>query len=660
VGGGLVRLPEIPVPDPQAAVLANPEVPEEKRFCGKCGAPVGRSRGGRPGRLKGHCNQCPTGQFDFEPKLHPGDIVGGQYEVIGCLAHGGLGWVYLAWSRKVEFWVALKGLLDTGDEDAMTAAAAERRFLASMEHPNIVKIHNFVEHQGDEYIVMEYVGGTSLRDLLKQRRQGGRIDPLPVPQAAAYILEILPALGYLHRLGLVYCDFKPDNVILQHDSVKLIDLGGARRLDDESSAVYGTVGYQGPEIEELGPSVASDLFTVARTLAVMVLDFRGYQSTYRYTLPDPADHPVLASNDSMYRFLLKGTAAHPDDRFQSADEMASQLLGVLREVVALESGEPQPAASTVFAGPGHPFGETDDGQLVSPAWAALPGLRVSPDDPASAALAALPDGDPSDLADLLRELTPRTIEVELRLARAELEAGQTGVEVTLDGIERRDPWEWRVDWYRGLRALAIGDPDGAYEAFDRVYCEVPGELAPKLALALAAETGGDRTTAAHLYDIVSRTDPGFTIAAFGLARCRLASGDRAGAVAAYERVPPTSGSYVRARTRAARALVGPDGPRPPSSGELTAAARAIEQLPLDTEQRSALTREILIAALRMVRAGEAPPEDGATIFGRPLRERDLRVGLEDAYRTLARYAATRSARVDLVDHANRVRPRTLT
>jgi len=340
--------------------------------------------------------------------------------------------------------------------------------------------------------------------------------------------------------------------------------------------------------------------------------------------------------------------------------MASQLLGVLREVVALESGEPQPAVSAVFAEDGHPFGETDDGQLVSPPWVALPTLRVSPDDPAWATLATLPDSDPAALADLLRDLTPRSTEVELRLARAELEAGLVEVEVTLDAIERRDAWEWRVDWYRGLRALAIGDADGAYEAFDRVYCEVPGEVAPKLALALAAETGGDLAAAAHLYEIVSRTNPVFTSAAFGLARCRLGSGDRAGAVAAYERVPVASGSYVRARTRAARALVGSDGTRPPSSAELLAASRAIEHLPLDTEQRSALTRDILMAALRMFRSGESAPEESTTIFGRPLRERDVRVGLEDAYRTLARYADTRAARVDLIDHANRVRPRSLT
>ena len=80
------------------------------------------------------------------------------------------------------------------------------------------------------------------------REAGGSYNPLPVDQALAYILEVLPAFQYLHDLGLVYCDFKPDNLIQIGDAVKLIDLGGVRRLDDEESAIYGTVGYQAPEV----------------------------------------------------------------------------------------------------------------------------------------------------------------------------------------------------------------------------------------------------------------------------------------------------------------------------------------------------------------------------------------------------------------------------
>ena len=105
------------------------------------------------------------------PKLRAGDVVGDQYEVAGCLAHGGLGWIYLARDRNVaDRWVVLKGLLDSDDDDAIAAALAERLFLAEVEHPNIVKIINFVERDGAGYIVMEYVDGVSLKALLAARR----------------------------------------------------------------------------------------------------------------------------------------------------------------------------------------------------------------------------------------------------------------------------------------------------------------------------------------------------------------------------------------------------------------------------------------------------------------------------------------------------------
>ncbi|MFD7629137.1 tetratricopeptide repeat protein [Streptomyces sp. NPDC059851] len=357
LGAGLVNVPEVPRPDPSTAVLQNPEVPERKRFCSRsdCGAPVGRARGDRPGRTEGFCTKCGH-PYSFVPKLRPGDVVHGQYEVAGCLAHGGLGWVYLAVDRAVaDRWVVLKGLLDTGDQDAMAAAISERRFLAEIEHSNIVRIYNFVEHLDqrtgslDGYIVMEYVGGKSLKEIANERRRpDGRRDPLPVEHACAYGIEALEALGHLHSRNLLYCDFKVDNAIQQQDQLKLIDMGAVRRMDDDQSAIYGTVGYQAPEVAELGPSVASDLYTVARTLAVLTFDFQGYTNVFADSLPDPQHIEVFQRYESFYRLLVRATDPDPDRRFSSAQEMADQLTGVLREVVALQTGTPRPQLSTLF------------------------------------------------------------------------------------------------------------------------------------------------------------------------------------------------------------------------------------------------------------------------------------------------------------------------
>ena len=657
LGAGLVEVPPVPSRDPAEAVMANPMVPESRRFCSRCGEPVGRGRDGAPGRTSGFCRKCGA-EFSFEPKLRPGDIVAAQYEVVGCLAHGGMGWIFLAKDRNVsDRWVVLKGLLNTGDDDAMAAALAERRFLAEVEHPNIVKIFNFVQHESSGYIVMEYVGGRSLKQILSERRaaHAGEADPLPPAQAIAYMLEILPALGYLHDMGLLFCDFKVDNVIQTRHSLKLIDLGGVIRIDEPASAVFGTVGYQAPEIASAGPSIPSDLFTVARTLAVLCFDFRGYQGTYKFTLPGADSVPLFQRFDSLYWFLLKATAPNPDDRFQSAEEMADQLYGVLREVVAAEEGHPVPAPSKLFSGPIRGTAGRVD-------WRTLPRPQVAGDDPGAGYLATITATDPKQLLAHLEAAPEQSLEIQLREAATMIELSDWDeLESRLAAIEAGDAWEWRSSWYRGVADLARERPDDARAHFVSVYRALPGELAPKLALGVVCELAGEPAEAARWFETVSRTDPSFTAAVFGLARCLLATGDRAGALSAYERVPDSSSAYVDAQTTRIRCLSGLDGGGDPSADDLLRAGAVLESLgDLDGEHRTKLTAELLETALRLAENGTVRTNGPTRLLGRLMVERDLRLGLEQSYRALARGASSRGERIRLVDQANRVRPRTWT
>jgi serine/threonine-protein kinase PknG len=647
-------MPTIPPRDPAEAVMKDPSVPESRRFCGRCDAPVGRGRDGEPGRTSGFCRNCGT-PFSFNPKLATGDVVAGQYEVVGCLAHGGLGWVYLAKDRNVsDRWVVLKGLLNTGDDDAMAAALAERRFLAQVDDPKIVKIFNFVQHDTSGYIVMEYVGGRSLKQMLADRREanGGEPDPLPTAQAIAYMLEILPALGYLHEHDLLFCDFKLDNVMQTRNSLKLIDLGGVYRIGEPSAAIFGTVGYQAPEIAALGPSVESDLFTVARTLAVLCFEFRGYQGALKFTLPAQDSVPVLAQYDSLYRFLLTATAPSPDDRFHSAEEMSDQLYGVLREVVAAETGNPVPGTSSVFTGAQRPGIERPD-------WRVLPRPQVAGDDPAAGYLATITVADPQQQIAQLRAAPDQTPEVKLRLAATLTEVGDfDAASRSLDEVEGEDPWDWRTGWYRGVIELARDHPQDALTRIRAVYHALPGELAPKLGLALAAENADEVADAASWYEIVSRIDPSFTAATFGLARCRLAAGDLDGTLAAYQRVPDSSSAYLEAQVARIRCLSSAGNAVPPTLERLIQAGSILEGVQLDAEQRARLSAEVLEPALSLTqRDGD---QRRATLLGRPVAERDVRIGLEGAYRSLAKRAGTPSERIALVDRANRVRPRTWT
>jgi serine/threonine-protein kinase PknG len=177
---------------------------------------------------------------------------------------------------------------------------------------------------------------------------------------------------------------------------------------------------------------------------------------------------------------------------------------------------------------------------------------------------------------------------------------------------------------------------------------------------MAAESAGEVDEAAAWYDIVSSTDPAYTTAAFGLARCRLAAGDRPGALAAYERVAESSSSYVHAQVARIRCLIDWNDSREPELSDVVTAAAAVETLALDGEYQTRLTSEVLRAALELIMEGKVDEDGDRLLAGYPMNERELRLGVEHSYRNLARHATTTIARIQLVDAANDVRPRTWT
>ncbi|MBF8188972.1 protein kinase [Nonomuraea sp. K274] len=642
--GTIADLPSVPPRDPVGAVMTDPEVPEEKRFCANpaCAQAVGRSREGRAGLTDGFCPHCRT-QFSFTPKLSKGDLVAGQYRVLGCLAHGGLGWVYLAADENLDgMWVVLKGLLNTNDAEALAAAEAERKFLTTVDHPNIVKILNFQRSEGLGYIVMEYVGGKSLHEL---RRQG----PLPLRETLMYGREILHAFGYLHEQGLVYCDLKPANVIRVGKRLKLIDLGAVQHIGSPPGTSWATVGYHAPELDTRPSSVTSDLYTVARTLAVLAISSyspaRGGTAT---PLPQDCGH------ESFTRLLRRATAADPADRFQSAWEMEDQLVGVLREISALEDGVPYPAPSTLF-GPertavGTALSEAGDQVFgpLDPALAArgLPVPLVDPADPAAGSLAGLLGRDGKELIEQLAAM-PQTTETKLMRARLLAEGAAAETPVALNELSTALPGDWRVTWYRGVLALATGQADQAVSMFDSCLSMLPGELAPKLALAYALECAGRQ--AGPWYEAVWRTDHSYVSAAFGLART--------GRMSVLDQVPATSSYRVAAQVALAASVVRRSDLSGVAPGDLVGAADRLTGLDdLDPRRRDLLVAELLAGALAWLETG-SPPK-GKTLAGAPFTEPGLRRRLESIFRKLAVAADSRQERHALIDQANAVRPRT--
>ena len=460
--------------------------------------------------------------------------------------------------------------------------------------------------------------------------------------------EVLPAFSYLHSKGLIYCDFKPDNVIQVEDSLKLIDLGGVRRGDDQDGAIFGTIGYQAPEVAELGPSEAGDIYTIARTLAVLTFDFRGYQTTYVDSLPTADEVALFKEHDSFYRLLAKATATNPDDRFQSADELREQLFGVLREVVTRTNPQARPLStpSPLFEAPGL--------TATVLTWDTLPALKPDTADKMMPWLAGVSVGDPQKLLSLLADAAEQTTEVRLAGCRAALHLGdQLSAAEFIDAIFADDPWEWRALWMQGLAAFEREDWPAAVAAFNSAYGEQPGELAPKLALAVACERADQPVTAEELYDLCAQTDVNYLAPSrFGIARIRAVRGDVAGALDALALIPETDRSHLTAQREQIAVLVA----QPRGIEDLGRALDVLATLTLEPEDRQQLTAEILERALDLLAGSDAPD---VLIAGHPATRSAVRDSLARTYRALAALADTRKERVLLVERANRVRNRTL-
>ena len=676
LGGGLVEIPRVPARDPLAALMTDPVVAESKRFCWNCGRPVGRSTKDGRALSEGWCPHCGSA-YSFLPQLNVGDIVADQYEIKGCIAHGGLGWVYLAFDKNVnDRPVVLKGLVHSGDAEAQAIAMAERQFLAQVTHPGIVKIYNFVEHEDKHgnpvgYIVMEYVGGTSLKQATAQK--GTR---LPVAEAIGFMLEILPALGHLHSIGLVYNDLKPENVMVTEDQLKLIDLGAVSRINS-FGYLYGTPGYQAPEIVRTGPTVATDMYTVGRTLAALTLKLRTRKGRYVDGLPE--DDPVLATYDSYGRLLRRAIDPDPRRRFQSAEEMSSQLMGVLREVVAKDTGVPRPGLSTVFSRSRSTFGvdllvaHTDvylDGQVHSEKLTAQEIVRalqvplVDPTDVGATILSAIVLSQPVQTLDSLRAARHGTLDsegidlsesVELPLmeVRALLDLGDVAKATRkLDDLAERVGWRWRLVWFRAVSELLTADYDSATKHFNEVLDTLPGELAPKLALAATAELAGSADERSF-YNTVWSTDNGVISAGFGLARAQSAAGDRDAAVRTLDEVPATSRHFTTARLTSAVTLLSGRSSSEITEQHIRDAARRGEALP-DSEPRVLQIRALVLGTAMDWLADNTASTNH--ILGFPFTEHGLALGVEASLRSLARVAPTQAHRYALVDLANSVRP----
>src|SRR6266545_3240067 len=282
-----------------------------------------------------------------------------RYRIVRKLGSGGMANVYLAEDQELGRRVAIKILNDrhAGDEQFVERFRREAKNAAGLSHPNIVSIYDRGEAEGSYYIAMEYLDGRTVKELLV------RNGPPPLPIAIDYARQILQAIGFAHRNGIVHRDIKPHNVVVGRDGrLKVTDFGiarsGASQMTEVGS-IIGTAQYLSPEQARGAPvDQTSDLYSVGVVLYELLtgeVPFAG-ETPVEIAMKHLSQAPSRPSElrpevpRDMDAITLRALAKDPEDRYASAEEMDAELARVARGLAV--SRETEEAATSVLAGAG--------------------------------------------------------------------------------------------------------------------------------------------------------------------------------------------------------------------------------------------------------------------------------------------------------------------
>ena len=259
----------------------------------------------------------------------------GRFQVIRLLGKGNQSEVYLAHDPHLEREVAIKTLhfASPGERAAsMSSLMTEARTVSRLQHPHIVGLYDAGEHDGDPYLVFEYVNGYTLAQVLQQD------GPIPAARAAEWAVQVLDAIRYAHAQGIVHRDLKPSNVLIGANGVaRVMDFGIASRTDNQqakSGYLMGTPAYMAPEYisnEEIGPK--SDIFSFGMLLYELLTGQQAVRGKDTHEVMRRIVQDVIAPpskhndqiDEKLDDLVMRALKKDPSERYYDAEQMKIAL-----------------------------------------------------------------------------------------------------------------------------------------------------------------------------------------------------------------------------------------------------------------------------------------------------------------------------------------------